>query len=111
MARSECIARAMRRTHSDHSEWEARMPHSDYELKVLAELEQSLKTQDPRLIEVMSGGDDISSWRRRAWSGVAGYLLGTIVLLVCFTTTLWLGPLGVGGMTGSPFIIDRESGV
>jgi hypothetical protein len=84
------------------------MPHSDYELKVLAELEQSLKTQDPRLVEVMSGGDDISSWRRRAWSGVAGYLLGTIVLLVCFTTTLWLGLLGVAVMTVSAFIIEHN---
>lgn len=84
------------------------MPHSDYELKVLAELEQSLKAQDPHLVEVMSGGDDISSWRRRAWSGVAGYMLGTIILVVCFTTTFWLGLVGVAVMTVSAFVIEHN---
>jgi hypothetical protein len=84
------------------------MPHSDYELKVLAELEQSLKSQDPRLVEFMSGGNDISSWRRHAWSGVAAYVLGTIILVVCFTTTLWLGLVGVAVMTVSAFVIEHN---
>jgi lysophospholipase L1-like esterase len=84
------------------------MPHSDYELTVLAELEQSLKSQDPRLVEVMSGGNDISTWRRRAWSGVAAYVLGTIILVVCFTTSLWLGLVGVAVMTASAFVIEHN---
>jgi hypothetical protein len=84
------------------------MPHSDYELKVLAELEQSLKSRDPRFIEVMSGGDDISSWRRRARSGLAAYLLGTIILVVCFTSTFWLGLVGVAVMTTSAFVIEHN---
>jgi len=84
------------------------MPHSDYELMVLAELEQSLKAQDPRLVEVMSGGDNISSWRRRAWSGVATYVLGTTILVICFTTTLWLGLVGIAVMTASAFVIEHN---
>jgi hypothetical protein len=90
------------------SGWEARVPHSDYELKVLAQLEQSLKSQDPRFIQVMRAGDDISSWRRRAWSGVAAYLLGTVILVICFTTTLWLGLVGAAMMTTSSFVIEHN---
>ena len=84
------------------------MPHSDYELKVLAELEQSLWAQDPRLVEVMSGGDDISMWRRRTLWGVAGFMSGTIILVACFTTTLWLGLFGVAAMTASAFVIEHN---
>jgi hypothetical protein len=84
------------------------MSHSDYELKVLAELERSLSEQDPRLVDVMSRGDSVSRWKRRAWRGAAGFAVGAIILVVCFTMSLWLGLVGIAVMTASAFVIEQS---
>ena len=83
------------------------MSHSDYELKVLAELEHSLLNQDPRMLKIMSRGDSVTWWKRRTWNGVAGFVFGAIILVVSLPASLWLALVGIALMTVSAFLIEQ----
>jgi Flp pilus assembly protein TadB len=83
------------------------MSHSDYELKVLADLEQSLLNQDPRMVKSLSRGDSVSWWKRRALRGVAGFAVGAIILVVSLTVSLWCALVGIALMTVSAFVIEQ----
>lgn len=77
------------------------MPLSEHEQKVLQELEQALYRQDPRFAHrVKSENVYRYAGRYLKWS-VLGFLAGLAVMLAFFTTSVFVGFLGVLIMFGS----------
>ncbi|MCL3860134.1 DUF3040 domain-containing protein [Actinotalea sp. K2] len=69
------------------------MPLSEYEQRVLEQMEQQLTSDDPKLVNTFQGRAS-SSVRRWLLTG-AGALVGLTVLVVGAATSLpWLGVLG-----------------
>ncbi|HUY20884.1 MAG TPA: DUF3040 domain-containing protein [Acidimicrobiales bacterium] len=71
------------------------MPLSEHEQRVLQELEQALYQQDPAFADrVRSESVYRYAGRYLKWS-VAGFVVGLAVMLAFFTTSVFLGFLGV----------------
>lgn len=84
------------------------MPLSEHEQRVLQQLEESLKRDDPAFEKkVREANVYRDAGRRLRWAG-AGFLLGLIVLLVFFTTSLPLGLVGVAVMFASGVVMERN---
>ena len=67
------------------------MPLSEHEQRILAELEESLSKQDPRFAKNVRETNVYSHGGRRVRWGIAGFIAGLVILILCFST---LGPLG-----------------
>ena len=77
------------------------MPLSEHEQRVLQELEQALYQQDPAFADrVRSESVYRYAGRYLKWS-VLGFVAGLAVMLAFFTTSVFLGFLGVLIMFGS----------
>lgn len=76
------------------------MPLSEYEQRVLAQMEQQLSSDDPKLAETFTGG---SAPRKtsRVLAGVAVAALGLAVLIFGLAQSMsWLGIIGFVMMFG-----------
>ncbi len=67
------------------------MPLSEHEQRILAELEESLSKQDPRFAKNVRETNVYSHGGRRVRWGIAGFVAGLLILILCFST---LGPVG-----------------
>ena len=85
------------------------MPLSEHEQEILAELEESLHKQDPRFVKNVQNTNVYAHSGRRVRWGVAGFVLGLAVLLLCFSTSVLLGLLGVVIMFVSAVVIERNA--
>lgn len=75
------------------------MPLSEYEQRVLHQMEQQLRTDDPRLASSLASESRYSV--RRLTIGVLLVVLGLTLLVAGVATTLvWLGVLGFLAMLG-----------
>jgi hypothetical protein len=69
------------------------MPLTPHEQRILEEIERKLAEEDPRLVESVSKATVAAHALRRIRWGLAGFLLGFILLLL-FVASLWFA---VGG--------------
>ena len=77
------------------------MPLSEHEQRVLQELEQALYQQDPAFADrVRSESVYRYAGRYLKWS-ILGFVVGLAVMLAFFTTSVFLGFIGVLIMFGS----------
>lgn len=84
------------------------MPLSEHEQKVLDELEQSLRREDPVLAKKVHETTVYrASGRQIRWS-VLGFLVGLAILVLFFRTNVFLGLLGVATMFASAVVIERN---
>jgi Protein of unknown function (DUF3040) len=85
------------------------MPLSEDEQRILREIEANLSVTDPKLVQQVS---DTTLYRHSArlikWS-VLGFVGGLVLLLLTFTTRLWLGVLGFLIMLFCLLVIERNA--
>jgi len=74
------------------------MPLSEHEQRILAELEESLSKQDPRFAKNVRETNVYSHGGRRVRWGIAGFIAGLVILILCFSTSVLLGLVGVALM-------------
>jgi Protein of unknown function (DUF3040) len=84
------------------------MPLSDHEQRVLAELEESLTRQDPKLAKNVHATNVYVHAGRRVRQSIAGFILGLVILIVFFSRNIWLGLLGVAVMFLSATLLERN---
>ncbi len=84
------------------------MPLSDHEQRVLAELEESLKRQDPQLAKSVHASNVYVHTGRRVRQSLVGFVLGLIVLVVFLSRNIWLGLVGVAVMFLSAILLERN---
>jgi Protein of unknown function (DUF3040) len=78
-----------------------RVPLSEEEQRVLNEMEQTLYRHDPAFAaRVKSESVYRYAGRYIRWS-VVGFVAGLVIMILCFTTSVLLGLLGVAIMFGS----------
>ena len=85
------------------------MPLSEHEQRILAELEESLSKQDPRFAKNVRETNVYSHGGRRVRWGILGFIVGLVVLILCFSTTVFLGLVGVALMFVSAVVIERNA--
>lgn len=74
------------------------MPLSEHEQRVLKEMEQALYRHDPRFAsKVRDESVYRFAGRNLRWS-IVGFVAGLAIMLACFTTSVFLGFLGVAIM-------------
>jgi hypothetical protein len=84
------------------------VPLSDHEQRILAELEESLNREDPDFAhKVRNESLYRHSGRQARWAGVT-FLLGLVLTVWLFTTSLWLALAGVAVMFASAVVIQRN---
>jgi hypothetical protein len=84
------------------------MPLSEHEQRILAELEESLSTQDPRFAErVASETVYKHAGRQCKWAGLC-FFLGLVFLVAFYSFSVILGLIGVGVMFGSAIVFERN---
>ncbi|MDR0945583.1 MAG: DUF3040 domain-containing protein [Bifidobacteriaceae bacterium] len=78
------------------------MPLSEYEQKVLDELEQQLASEDPKLADEMAGAKGVGPSRRgRVAAGILVGLVGVAVLLLgMLMGQIWVALIGFAVMFG-----------
>ena len=78
------------------------MPLSEHEQKILTDLEESLRQQDPRFLKSIGKVNfHIHRWRSLS---ITGFLIGLAVLIAFFTESIPLGLVGLAVMLGSSLI-------
>ena len=85
------------------------MPLSEHEQRILAELEESLSKQDPRFAKNVRETNVYSHGGRRVRWGILGFIIGLVVLILCFSTNVFLGLVGVALMFVSAVVIERNA--
>ncbi len=84
------------------------MPLSEDEQRILKEIEENLSATDPKLVQQVS---DTTLYRHAAraikWSAV-GFVLGLVLMLFTFTSTLVLGVVGFAVMLGCALAIEHN---
>lgn len=84
------------------------MPLSEHEQRVLQQLEESLKRDDPAFEKkVREANIYREAGRRLRWAG-AGFVGGLAVLLIFFTSNLLIGLVGVAIMFASGMVMERN---
>lgn len=77
------------------------MPLSEHEQRVLKEMEQALYRHDPRFAtRVRDESVYRYAGRNLRWS-IVGFVVGLVVMVACFTTSVLLGFVGVAIMFAS----------
>ena len=84
------------------------MPLSEHEQRILAELEESLSKADPRFAKSVRETTVYSHSGRRVRWGVAGFVLGLLILLFTFSSSVLAGLCGVVIMFVSAVVIERN---
>jgi hypothetical protein len=72
-------------------------------------LEESLSKQDPRFAKNVRETNVYSHGGRRVRWGILGFIVGLIVLILCFSTNVFLGLVGVALMFVSAVVIERNA--
>jgi Protein of unknown function (DUF3040) len=85
------------------------MPLSEHEQRILAELEESLSKQDPRFAKSVRETNVYSHSGRRVRWGIAGFVAGLIILVLCFSHSVLLGLAGVALMFISAVVVERNA--
>jgi hypothetical protein len=85
------------------------MPLSEHEQKILAELEESLAKQDPHFAKSVRETNVYSHSLRRVRWGIAGFVVGLVVLVLFFSQNVIIGLLGVGLMFASVIVTERNA--
>lgn len=85
------------------------MPLSEHEQRILAELEESLSKADPRFAKSVRETTVFTHSGRRVRWGVAGFILGLVILLLTFSSSVVAGLLGVAVMFASAVVIERNA--
>jgi len=87
---------------------EEAVPLSDHEQRILAELEESLNREDPEFADKVRNETLYRhSGRQARWAAV-GFLLGLVLTVWLFVTSLWLALVGVAIMFASAVVIQRN---
>lgn len=86
------------------------MPLSDHEQRILAQLEESLHREDPEFADKVRNESLYRHAGRHAKWAACTFLLGLAVLVIFFTTSIWLGLFGVAVMFVSGVVIQRSLG-
>nr|WP_279671761.1 DUF3040 domain-containing protein [Flexivirga meconopsidis] len=82
--------------------WEVNVPLSEHEQRLLDQMEQALKVEDPKFASHMVAHPGRSKLRRRIAIGVVGVLAGLALVLVGVTITqIWLGVVGFAVMVAA----------
>jgi len=84
------------------------MPLSEHEQRVLQQLEQSLRIDDPAFDKKVSETTVYSHAGRRIRWALLGFIAGMAILIACFASSVFLGLLGVGVMFASGVVIERN---
>ena len=75
--------------------WEVNVPLSEHEQRLLDQMEQALKVEDPKFASHMVAHPGRSRLRRRIAVGVCGLVVGLGLVIVGMTITqIWLGVVG-----------------
>ena len=85
------------------------MPLSDHEQRILAELEDSLSKQDPRFVKSVRETNVYAHGGRRVRWGVAGFVLGLLILVLFFSRNTMVGLIGVALMFVSAVVVERNA--
>lgn len=85
------------------------MPLSDHEQRILAQLEESLSKEDPRFVKNVRETNVYSHGGRRVRWGVAGFIAGLLILILCFSHSVPLGLAGVALMFVSAVVVERNA--
>jgi Flp pilus assembly protein TadB len=84
------------------------MPLSEHEQRILAELEESLSTQDPRFAERVANETVYKhAGRHCKWAGLT-FVLGLVFLIAFYSYSVLLGLLGVAVMFVSAIVFERN---
>jgi hypothetical protein len=83
------------------------MPLSEHEQRILEEIERRLAEEDPRLVKSVSEATVASHSMRRIRWGVAGFILG-FVLLPFFLVSIWFALGAFAVMLGSALVIYQH---
>lgn len=75
--------------------WEVNVPLSEHEQRLLDQMEQALKVEDPKFASHMVAHPGRSRLRRRIAVGVCGLVVGLgLVIVGMAITQIWLGVVG-----------------
>ncbi|HUV58086.1 MAG TPA: DUF3040 domain-containing protein [Acidimicrobiales bacterium] len=85
------------------------MPLSEHEQRILAELEESLSKHDPRFVKNVRETNVYSHGGRRVRWGVAGFVVGLLILVVFFSQSVLVGLVGVALMFVSAVVVERNA--
>ena len=85
------------------------MPLSEHEQRILAELEESLAKHDPSFAKSVRETSVVTHSGRRIRWGVAGFLVGLLVLVLFFSHSVVVGLLGVALMFVSAVVVERNA--
>lgn len=84
------------------------MPLSEHEQRILREIEDNLSASDPNLAKQVS---ETTLYRHAArtivWAAL-GFVVGLVLLVFTFTSSLWLGVVGFGVMLACLLVIERN---
>jgi Protein of unknown function (DUF3040) len=84
------------------------MPLSEHEQRILAELEESLSTEDPRFADRVANETVYRhAGRHCKWAGLT-FVLGMVFLIAFYSYSVVLGLLGVGIMFVSAVVFERN---
>ncbi len=85
------------------------MPLSDHEQRILAELEESLSKNDPRFVKNVRETNVYSHGGRRVRWGIAGFIMGLLILVLFFSQSVLVGLVGVALMFVSAVVVERNA--
>lgn len=84
------------------------MPLSEHEQRILREIEDNLSASDPNLAKQVS---ETTLYRHAVrtivWAAL-GFVVGLVLLVLTFTSSLWLGVVGFGVMLACLLVIERN---
>jgi hypothetical protein len=70
------------------------MPLDEHEQRILEEIERQFYEEDPKLARSVAAASLKSRFRPRRRLAVAGFVVGLIVMLASFTTSVWIAVAG-----------------
>jgi Protein of unknown function (DUF3040) len=83
------------------------MPLTPHEQRILEEIERKLAEEDPRLVESVSKATVAAHALRRIRWGLAGFLIGFILLLL-FVASIWFAVAGFALMLASGLLVYQH---
>jgi Flp pilus assembly protein TadB len=87
-----------------------RVPLSDHEQKILAEIERKLAEDDPTFVEQVGRTDLYSHLARRIRLAAIAFVVGLVMLLLLFVVSVWFAVIGFAVMLLSAVLIYRYLG-
>jgi hypothetical protein len=84
------------------------VPLSEDEQRILSQIEQSFYEHDPDTAQKLRDTTVYRDAGTKLKLAIAGFVVGFAVMLGLFTTSLWLGALGIGIMIISALYAERN---